>query len=169
MRLLILADIDDFHWGDGPGQADLLLACGGVYDQLILEAAKTFNCSKVFAVKGNHDFDMPFPPPIIDLHLRVGRHGRLTFGGLNDLWRYITVLAAEGERRGRRLLDQAMWVLLLAGIGFMGMALFAFGAAQWIESRLAVPGSGAMIIGMALMVIFLAIALARALRKEWDS
>jgi hypothetical protein len=94
---------------------------------------------------------------------------RILVHGLGTLRCYITMLAAEGERRGRRLLDQAMWVLLLAGIGFMGMALFAFGAAQWIESRLAVPGSGAMIIGMALMVIFLAIALTRALRKERDS
>jgi len=48
------------------------------------------------------------------------------------------------------------------------VGLFAFGAAQWIESRLSVPGSGAMIVGMALMVIFLSIALARALRKERD-
>ncbi len=46
--------------------------------------------------------------------------------------------------------------------------LFAFGAAQWIDSRLAVPGSGAMIIGMGLMIVFLAVALARALRKERD-
>ena len=94
---------------------------------------------------------------------------RILVHGLGALRCYVTMLAAEGERRGRRLLNQAMWVLLLAGIGFLGVALFAFGAAQWIESRLAVPGSGAMIIGMALMVIFLAIALARALRKEQDS
>jgi hypothetical protein len=82
---------------------------------------------------------------------------------------YITMLGAEGERRSRRLLAQAMWVLLLAGIGVAGLALFAFGAGRWIESRLAVPGSGAMIVGMGLMVIFLAIALTRTLRKERDS
>ena len=62
-----------------------------------------------------------------------------------------------------------MWVLLLAGIGVAGVALFAFGAAQWIESRLGAPGSGAMIVGMGLMVVFLAIALRRALRKDRDS
>jgi hypothetical protein len=94
---------------------------------------------------------------------------RILVHGLGALRCYITLLAAEGERRGRRLLDQAMWMLLLAGIGFAGVALFAFGVAQWIESRLAVPGSGAMIIGMALIIIFLAIALVRALRKERDS
>ena len=94
---------------------------------------------------------------------------RLLIHGLGALRCYITMLTAEGERRGRRLLNQAMWVLLLAGIGFAGAALFAFGLAQWISSRLEVPGSGAMIVGLALMVIFLAIALARALRKERDS
>jgi hypothetical protein len=62
-----------------------------------------------------------------------------------------------------------MWVLLLAGIGIAGTALFAFGAAQWIESHIGVPGSGAMIVGGGLMAIFLAVALTRATRKERDS
>jgi len=94
---------------------------------------------------------------------------RVVVHGLGVLRCYITMMAAEGERRGQRLLDQAMWMLLLAGIGLAGAALFAFGAAQWISNRLAVPGSGAMIIGMGLMVIFLAIVLTRALRKERNS
>ena len=65
-------------------------------------------------------------------------------------------------------MDQAMWMFLLAGIGVAGVALFAFGVAKWIESRLGSPGSGAIIVGLALIVIFLAIALARVLRKERD-
>jgi peptidoglycan/LPS O-acetylase OafA/YrhL len=94
---------------------------------------------------------------------------RVVVHGLGVLRCYITMLAAEGERRCRRLLAQAMWVLLLAGIGVAGVTVFAFGVGQWIESRLAVPGSGAMIVGMGLMIIFLAVALKRALRKERDS
>lgn len=94
---------------------------------------------------------------------------RVVVHGLGAVRCYITLLAAEGERRGRRLLDQAMWLFLLVGIGVAGVALFAFGAAQWIQSRLAAPGSGAMIVGMGLIILFLAIALARALRKERDS
>ncbi len=93
---------------------------------------------------------------------------RVVVHGLQALRCYIAMVAAEAERRARRLLDQAMWVLILAGVGVAGIALFAFGAAQWIDSRLAVPGSGAMIIGMGLIIIFLAISLARALRKEGD-
>jgi hypothetical protein len=94
---------------------------------------------------------------------------RAVIHGLGALRCYITMLSAEGERRGRRLLDQALWLLLLAGVGVAGVVLIAFWAAQWIESRLAVPGSGEIIVGMGLMMIFLVITLARALRKERDS
>ena len=94
---------------------------------------------------------------------------RIVVHGLGAVRCYITMLAAEGERRSRRLMDLAMWVFVLAGIGVAGVALFAFGAAKWIESCLGVPGSGAMIVGAGLMAIFLAIALTRARRKERDS
>lgn len=94
---------------------------------------------------------------------------RVVVHALGALRCYITMLAAEGERRGRRLLAEAMWVFLLAGIGIAGAALFAFGVAQWIESRIGVPGSGAMIVGLVLIVVFLAIAMARATRKGRDS
>lgn len=94
---------------------------------------------------------------------------RAVLHGMGTLRCYVAMLAAEGELRGRRLLDLMQWVLVLAGVGVVGVALFAFGAAQWIESRLAVPGSGAMIVGTGLVTIFLAIALTRALRRERDS
>ena len=94
---------------------------------------------------------------------------RTVVHGLGALRCYITMLAAEVERRGRRLLDQMLWMFVLAGVGVAGAAIFAFGAAQWIESRLAVPGSGAMIAGVGLMAIFLAIVATRTLRKERNS
>lgn len=88
MNLLILADIAGPHWRYGTGQADVLLSCGDIYDEVILEARQAYGCPTVFAVKGDLDFDRPFPPPIIDMHLRVERHGGLTFGGLNGSWKY---------------------------------------------------------------------------------
>lgn len=85
MKLLLISDIDDLHWRHGTGQADLVISCGDVADQLILEAAKAYNCPHIFAVRGNHDYneDSPFPAPIIDLHMTVQTFNGLTFGGLN--------------------------------------------------------------------------------------
>jgi len=88
MKLLLIADIDDLHWRHGAGEAgsvDLILSLGDVADQVILEAAHAYNCSHIFAVRGNHDHnaDVPFPPPIIDLHMTVQKFNGMTFGGLN--------------------------------------------------------------------------------------
>lgn len=85
MKLLVISDIDDLHWRGGTGQADLILSCGDVADQLILEAAIAYNCTNIFAVRGNHDPDenRPFPPPIVDLHMSAKEFNGLKFGGLN--------------------------------------------------------------------------------------
>ena len=88
MKILVLADINEIYWRGGHGQADLLLSCGDVADQVILQAAASFNCSRIFAVKGNHDPREQFPSPITDLHLRVEEFGGLQLGGLNGAWRY---------------------------------------------------------------------------------
>ena len=88
MKLLILGDIDDFHWKYGGGVADVLLSCGDVSDQVILEAAQAHGCSLILAVKGNHDIKAVFAEPIVDLHLRLYEHSGLSFGGLNGSWRY---------------------------------------------------------------------------------
>lgn len=88
MRLLLLADIDEFHWKHDLGQADIILSCGDIDDQVILEAAESYGCSSIFAVKGNHDTNDSFTEPIVDLHLRVQEKERLSFGGLNGSWRY---------------------------------------------------------------------------------
>ena len=88
MRILVLSDIQDFHWKHGAGQADLILSCGDVSDQVILEAAEAYGCSTVFAVKGNHDRNIPFPEPIVDIHLHVQEIDDLKFGGLNGSWKY---------------------------------------------------------------------------------
>lgn len=88
MRLLVLADMDEMRWPGGHGRADALLALGDMTDAVILQAAEAWNCPQVFAVKGNHDSDGPFPEPIIDLHLRTMEFAGLRFGGLNGCWQY---------------------------------------------------------------------------------
>lgn len=88
MKILVLADIDDFHWHGPAGRADCLLALGDMADAVILEAASAWQCPAVFAVKGNHDGDALFPAPIVDLHLRTAELGGMSFGGLNGCWQY---------------------------------------------------------------------------------
>lgn len=88
MRILALSDIQDFHWKHGAGQADIILSCGDVFDQVIFEAAEAYGCSTIFAVKGNHDRNIPFPEPIVDIHLHVQELADLKFGGLNGSWKY---------------------------------------------------------------------------------
>ncbi len=88
MKILVIADIDDLRWKGGDGQADLLISCGDVSDPVILGAAEAYQCSRIFAVKGNHDFPAPFPQPIVDLHLHVESYGGMAFGGFNGSWKY---------------------------------------------------------------------------------
>ena len=88
MKLFIIADIEDLSWQHGTGNADVLLSCGDTNDQVILQAAEAYGCSRIFAVKGNHDRNTPFPDPIIDLHLQVCEYGGLRFGGFNGAWKY---------------------------------------------------------------------------------
>ena len=99
MRILALADNDNFTWA-GPSQpVDLVVACGDVYDSLILSAAEACSAAQVFAVKGNHDSAAPFPPPFTDLHLHVVTlPGGRRIGGFNGCWRY--------KPRGYFLYDQ---------------------------------------------------------------
>lgn len=88
MKLLVLADIDDLRWRGGRGRADALLALGDIPDAVILQAAEGWQCPTVLAVKGNHDADVPFPAPVVDLHLRTVELGGLKFGGLNGCLQY---------------------------------------------------------------------------------
>ena len=98
IRILALADTDGFHWKHGSGQADVVLSCGDVTDQVILEAADAHDSQTVFAVKGNHDSNAAFAPPIVDLHLQAQGHAGFSFGGLNGSWKY--------KLRGHFLYDQ---------------------------------------------------------------
>ena len=88
MKILVLADIDALRWKWETGRADAVLSCGDVADRVILEAAEVYRAPVIFAVKGNHDGRDPFPPPIVDLHLRVETFGALKFGGFQGCWRY---------------------------------------------------------------------------------
>ena len=88
MKILAISDIDDFHWEHGSGRADVLVSCGDVSEQVILEAAESYGCETILAIKGNHDSNMPFQQPITDMHLQVKEIHGLRFGGLSGAWKY---------------------------------------------------------------------------------
>ena len=106
MTLLLIADDDSFIRSPINEQADVLISCGDMADQVILRTAQTAQCSRTFAVKGNHDGAGPFPAPILDLHLRTENCGGLVFGGFHGSWKY--------KPRGHFLYDQDEVRCLLA-------------------------------------------------------
>jgi Icc-related predicted phosphoesterase len=99
MNLLVLADDDAARHNIGAKPVDVLIACGDLWDQTILDAAKAVKATQVLAVKGNHDANAPFPSPIVDLHLTTVTIDGITFGGFNGSWRY--------KPRGHFLYEQA--------------------------------------------------------------
>ena len=88
MKILVISDIVEFHWEYGTGRADMLVSCGDVSNQVILEAAESYQCNTILAVQGNHDSNTPFPQPITDMHLQIKEIHGLRFGGLRGSWKY---------------------------------------------------------------------------------
>lgn len=88
MKFLVIADEESFIKSLQSERTDTLISCGDMADNVILQAAQITQCSCIFAVKGNHDSDAPFPAPILDLHLRTESFDGLKFGGFRGSWRY---------------------------------------------------------------------------------
>jgi len=88
MTILVIAD-DEFLLNKLPeANVNLVIACGDLPNDIILQAAGRVNCKQIFAVKGNHDDESPFPSPITNLHLSIQQAGDLTFGGFGGSWKY---------------------------------------------------------------------------------
>jgi hypothetical protein len=68
---------------------------------------------------------------------------------------YLALLAAEGRRVVSRVVQEAVWLLALMGFGLIGVAVLAMGLGAFLESRIGVPGTGQMIVGTAMILIFL--------------
>jgi Icc-related predicted phosphoesterase len=88
VKLLIIAD-DEFLGPKFPDcNADLLVSCGDLPENIIVETAKRCRCREILAVKGNRDSWAFFPPPIRDLHLNRFQFRGLTFGGFCGSWKF---------------------------------------------------------------------------------
>jgi Icc-related predicted phosphoesterase len=98
MKVLVIADDDAFSKATANDSADILVSCGDMADQVILQTAHKALCARILAVKGNHDSAAPFPAPVFDLHLKKELCNGLVFGGFRGSWRY--------KPRGHFLYDQ---------------------------------------------------------------
>jgi uncharacterized protein len=88
MNLLIIAD-DELAVSRIPlCPAEILVSCGDLPDELLLQAAARCGCSEILAVKGNHDSNAAFPSPIHDLHCQAFQVHGVTFGGFCGAWKY---------------------------------------------------------------------------------
>jgi Icc-related predicted phosphoesterase len=106
IRLLVIADCDDIPESKDIPEADILISCGDIADQTIMNVAGMSRCSRIFAVKGNHDSGSVFTPPILDLHLTARNYGGISFGGFQGSWKY--------KPRGNYLYEQEEAEKLLA-------------------------------------------------------
>jgi hypothetical protein len=79
---------------------------------------------------------------------------------------YLALIAAEGRRLVRGLMHEAVWMAALVGFGLIGVGLLVVGLAMLIESRLGVPGSGLMIVGGVMVVVFLVVVFILRAREE---
>ena len=99
MHALVIADDDSFTKTPMSECVDVVIACGDMADPVILQTAQAAQCSRIFAVKGNHDGAGPFPTPILDLHLRTESFGGWLFGGFRGSWQ-IQATRSLSLRRG---------------------------------------------------------------------
>lgn len=88
MNLLIIADDESLVRQLPDSRVDLLISCGDLPDEVIMQTAQKCACREVFAVKGNHDSSGSFRSPIQDMHLKTLQFGGYTFGGFCGSWKY---------------------------------------------------------------------------------
>jgi Icc-related predicted phosphoesterase len=99
MRAIVIADDDELVGRLDVENIDLLISLGDLWAVTLKRVYIKYRPRKVFAVRGNHDLDTPFPAFVTHLHDAVESYGGLTFGGFDGCWRY--------KPRGLYLYDQA--------------------------------------------------------------
>lgn len=82
---------------------------------------------------------------------------------------YAALLGRRAEACGRRFLRSALWTLGLAALGMTGIVLILSGVATLIEKAIPAPGVGRIIVGGAVVILFLVILVLKWRRDEGDS
>jgi len=79
---------------------------------------------------------------------------------------YLALIVAEGRSAARGLMREGVWMAALVGFGLIGAAVMVLGLAAFVESRIGVPGSGQMIVGGVMVVVFLVVMFTLKARGE---
>lgn len=90
MRVLVIADDDSVRRNIGDAGADVVISCGDLADDTVLEVGRRSGARSVLAVKGNHDSSAEFAAPIQNLHMTCRSVGAVRIGGFCGAWRYKT-------------------------------------------------------------------------------
>src|SRR5882762_1126396 len=88
MTLLIIADDDSVLRTIPSASADMLISCGDLPDDVILQIAAACRCREALAAKGNHDSSAGFASGIRDLQRTTFNFRGLRFGGFCGSWKY---------------------------------------------------------------------------------
>jgi len=88
LKILILADDEFVVKRIQNDPVDVLISLGDLSQTIIYSIAERCQPVKILAVKGNHDDDQPFRPPIHDLHLKTFEYQGIQFGGFGGSWRF---------------------------------------------------------------------------------
>jgi uncharacterized protein len=99
MNILVIADDETIKSRLPESKADIVVSCGDLPDDVIVEAARRSSCRQIVAVKGNHDSAASFPTPIMGLHLKTFDFRGLRFGGFSGSWKY--------KPKGHHLFEQS--------------------------------------------------------------
>ena len=98
MNVIVIADDDSLVGHMENESAEVLISVGDLWDSAIEKAREVYDCSSVFAVKGNHDSDSPFSTCVTDLHFNIAIYKGIVFGGFKGSWKY--------KARGHHMFEQ---------------------------------------------------------------
>ncbi len=91
-NVLVVADYPNPHFNvEFEKRVDFVLSCGDHSFQILTEIYEKYQ-KPIFAVKGNHDPNRPFPACVQDIHFRVIQHRNWFIGG----WQGVPAQRASG-------------------------------------------------------------------------
>lgn len=91
-KVLVIADYDNFRFNEPLNSPiDFVIACGDIQFQVLEDIYELFK-KPIFAIKGNHDSQAPFPKFVTDVHFKIVQHRNWLIGG----WQGVPIYKGTG-------------------------------------------------------------------------